>query len=40
MGAIVESKVRAFASGIDADNNVVFESFWFEPHDLRGDGTV
>jgi uncharacterized protein YbcI len=36
--AILHRRVRAFASGIDADANVVFESFWFEPHGTSGDG--
>ncbi len=29
--AIVHRKVRAFASGIDPDRNIVFENFHFEP---------
>lgn len=29
--AITQRKVRAFASGIDVDNNTVFETFQFEP---------
>jgi hypothetical protein len=36
--AIVHRTVRAFASGIDPDANVVFESCWFEPHGSSGDG--
>jgi uncharacterized protein YbcI len=36
---IVHRKVHAFASGVDADANVVFESFWIEPHSSSGDGT-
>ncbi len=36
---IVDRKVRAFASGIDPDNNVVFENYYFEPRDAsRADG--
>jgi len=35
---IVYRKVRAFASGIDPDSNVVFETFLFEPRDSNGDG--
>ena len=35
---IVQRKVQAFASGIDPDANVVFESFWFAPHGSSGDG--
>lgn len=35
---IVQRKVQAFASGIDPDANVVFESFWFEPPGAGGDG--
>ncbi len=35
---IVSRKVRAFASGIDADNNVVFETFYFVSLDAAGDG--
>ena len=35
---IVSRKVRAFASGMDADNNVVFETFYFESLDPAGDG--
>ena len=34
---IVGRKVIAFASGIDADNDVVFENFYFEP-DASSDG--
>lgn len=36
---ILHRTVRAFASGIDPDANVVFESFWFEPLGSSGDGT-
>jgi uncharacterized protein YbcI len=35
---IVYRKVRAFGSGIDADNNVVFETFLLEPRDSDGAG--
>ena len=35
---ILDRKVRAFASGVDADANVVFESFWFAPGDSGSDG--
>ena len=35
---IVSRKVRAFASGIDADNNVVFETFYFVSIGASGDG--
>jgi uncharacterized protein YbcI len=35
---IVHRKVRAFASGVDPDQNVVFETFLFEPRDPGGDG--
>jgi uncharacterized protein YbcI len=34
---IVDRKVAAFASGIDAANNVAFETFLFEPQDSNGD---
>jgi len=34
---ILYRKVRAFASGVDAERNVVFENFLFEP---RGDGSA
>jgi len=37
---IVSRKVRAFASGVDADNNVVFETFYFEPEGSASDGHV
>ena len=37
---IVYRKVRAFASGVDPDSNVVFECFAFEPHQQDGDGTI
>lgn len=30
---ILDRKVRAFASAIDADADVVFENFWFEPRE-------
>jgi uncharacterized protein YbcI len=33
---IVYRKVRAFASGIDPDNNVAFETFLFEPRESSG----
>ncbi len=35
---IVYRKVRAFASGVDPDHNVIFESFVFEPREPGGDG--
>jgi uncharacterized protein YbcI len=35
---IVDRKVAGFASGIDPDNNVVFETFYFQPRDGDGDG--
>jgi len=36
---IVYRKVRAFASGIDAENNVIFETFQFESNgDADGNG--
>jgi len=35
---IVHRKVRAFASGVDPDHNVVFETFLFEPRDAGSDG--
>jgi uncharacterized protein YbcI len=35
---IVYRKVTAFASGIDPDANVVFETFYFEPLASNGDG--
>lgn len=35
---ILEREVRAFASGVDPDSNVVFESFWFAPSDSGSDG--
>ena len=31
---ITERKVRAFASAVDPDNNMVFEAFFFEPQRL------
>ena len=34
---IVRREVRAFASGIDPDNDVVFETFYFKP-ESGGDG--
>jgi uncharacterized protein YbcI len=37
---IVRRKVQAFASGIDADSNVVFETFLFEPDQRDGDGSA
>jgi hypothetical protein len=36
---IVARKVRAFTSGIDVANNVVFECFAFEPRPREGDGS-
>ena len=35
---IVHRKVRAFASGVDPDANVVFETFYFEPRESGSDG--
>ena len=35
---IVLRKVHAFASGIDPDANVVFETFHFEPREWGSDG--
>jgi uncharacterized protein YbcI len=35
---IVYRKVRAFASAVDPDRNVVFENFYFEPSESRSDG--
>jgi uncharacterized protein YbcI len=37
---IVSRKVRAFASGVDPDADVVFETFFFEARDSGGDGTA
>ncbi len=40
---IVQRNVRAFASGIDPDHNVVFENFYFEPREgfsADGDGSA
>jgi uncharacterized protein YbcI len=34
---IVQRKVTAFASGIDPDNNVAFETFSLEPRSSNGD---
>jgi uncharacterized protein YbcI len=34
---IVQRKVTAFASGIDPDKNVAFETFTFEPRSSNGD---
>ena len=34
---IVNRRVRSFASGIDPDANVVFETFYFAPEDARRD---
>jgi uncharacterized protein YbcI len=34
---IVQRKVTAFASGIDPDNNVAFETFTLEPRSFNGD---
>jgi len=35
---IVHRRVRAFASGVDPEENVVFETFLFEPRGSDGDG--
>jgi uncharacterized protein YbcI len=35
---IVLRKVAAFASGVDPESNVVFETFYFEPAASDGDG--
>jgi uncharacterized protein YbcI len=35
---ILDRKVRAFASGVDPDQNVVFETFLLEPRASTGDG--
>jgi len=35
---ILDRKVRAFASGVDRDANVVFETFSFEPSESAGNG--
>jgi uncharacterized protein YbcI len=35
---IVRRKVHAFASGVDPDANVVFETFYFEPSESGSDG--
>jgi hypothetical protein len=35
---IVYRKVRAFASAVDPDRNVVFENFYFEPSESRSNG--
>jgi uncharacterized protein YbcI len=35
---IVSREVRGFASGIDVENNIVFETFYFEPRSAPGDG--
>ena len=35
---LVMRKVQAFASGVDPDANVVFETFYFEPRDAAQDG--
>jgi len=37
---IVYRKVRAFASGIDPENNVVFENFLLEPRESNGNGSA
>jgi uncharacterized protein YbcI len=37
---IVYRKVRAFASGVDPERNVVFENFLFEPRETNGDGSA
>jgi uncharacterized protein YbcI len=34
---IIYRKVTAFASGIDVENNVAFETFLLEPHESNGD---
>ena len=34
---LVDRKVRAFASSVDPDSDVVFETFLFEPRALRSD---
>jgi hypothetical protein len=35
---IVMRKVQAFASSVDPDANVVFETFYFEPSESSSDG--
>jgi hypothetical protein len=35
---LVMRKVQAFASGVDPDANVVFETFYFEPQEAAQDG--
>jgi hypothetical protein len=35
---IVYRKVQAFASGVDPDANVVFETFYFEPQAPESEG--
>ena len=35
---IVDRKVLAFASGVDPNNNVVFETFYLEPRESTRDG--
>lgn len=35
---ILYRKVRAFASGVDPDRNVAFETFLFEPRESTGNG--
>jgi uncharacterized protein YbcI len=35
---ILYRKVRAFASAVDPDANVVFENFYFEPSESRSNG--
>ena len=37
---IVYRKVRAFASGVDAERNVVFENFLLVPRESNGDGSA
>jgi uncharacterized protein YbcI len=37
---IIYRKVRAFASGVDPDKNVVFECFSLEPRGADGDGSA
>jgi uncharacterized protein YbcI len=36
---IVDRKVRAFASGVDPNANVVFETFFFESNSSNGNGS-
>ena len=37
---IVGREVRAFASGVDPDANVVFETFFFAPQETGNDGAA